>query len=109
MPELLNYLPDLAIAVLIGLFSILWWSVRRMVDRIDTIESSAAKQTSIDLLWEKHDEDAKRLDEFQLEIAKKHYERTELDQRFDRLEKAISQGLEKLGEKIDKMMLKANP
>lgn len=107
MLDLSQYVPDLAISGLLGLCTVLWWSIRRLIDRVDTLEISAAKQTSITLLWEKHDEDAKRLDEFQLEIAKKHYERTELDQRFDRLEKAITSGLEKLGDKID--ALRANP
>ena len=58
-------------------------------------------QRAIDLLFEKHDQDAKRLDIFELDIAKHHYQKNELDARFDKLERAFENGFKSLGDKFD--------
>ena len=74
--------------------SVLWYLLR---------QKDAKQQTDIDNLWKKHDEDAQRLAELSLEIAKKHYERHELDGKFDRLEASIRDGLKDLGAKFDRL------
>lgn len=56
---------------------------------------------SIDLLFRKHDEDSKRLDEFELDIARHHYQKTELDSRFDKLEATFKDGFKSLGDKFE--------
>ena len=60
-----------------------------------------AKQ--IAMLFTKHDEDSHRLDQFQLQIAREHYVKQELDTRFDRLESAFAQGFSDMGSKINKL------
>jgi hypothetical protein len=61
------------------------------------------QEEQIKLLFSKHDEDAARLEELRLEIAKHHYIRSELDAKFDKLENSIVEGLDKLGAKFDKL------
>jgi len=56
-----------------------------------------------DALWEKHDEDAERLQALELKIASEHYVKRELDGKFDKLESAITGGLNSLGERFDKL------
>lgn len=66
-------------------------------------ERLASFSESIRLLFQKHDEDSARLDAFQLEIARKHYVKEELDARFDRLEMAFTKGFDTMGGKFDKL------
>lgn len=65
------------------------------------------QEDEIQRLFFLHDDDAKKLVSLQLEIAKNHYEKAELDPKFIRLELAISEGLHKvntdLGLKLDKL------
>lgn len=49
-------------------------------------------QKQIDLLFKKHDEDAANLASLQLQIAKEHYLKHELDARFQSLEHTFRQG-----------------
>ena len=52
-----------------------------------------AKQArEIELLFEKHDEDAKALEALKLEIAKEHYLKHELDSRFHQLDTTFREG-----------------
>ena len=83
-----------AAALLAGLFAITAWLLRN---------KDAAQEAQIDLLFRKHDDDAARLDALRLEIARNHYERNELDQRFDRLDHTIKDGLERIGAKVDRL------
>lgn len=87
-----------ALQIGMGLFgaiaAVLWYLLR---------QKDARQQRQIDLLWEKHDEDAQRLTDLSIEIAKKHYERPELDGKFDRLEASIRDGLKELGGKFDRL------
>lgn len=70
----------------------------------------AAQASQIALLFTKHDEDVKRLQEVELDIARRHYVKDELDSRFDKLEVSIGNGLKELrdgikelGNKFDKL------
>lgn len=74
--------------------SVLWYLLR---------QKDAKQQADIDMLFKKHDEDAQRLSDLSLEIAKKHYERPELDGKFDKLESSIRDGLKELGSKFDRL------
>lgn len=60
-----------------------------------------AKQ--IALLFMKHDDDAKALQDLRIQIASNHYVKQELDARFDRLESAFKQGFADLGGKFDRL------
>lgn len=54
-------------------------------------------------LWIKHDLDATALQDLRLQIAANHYERRELDSKFDRLETTFTNGFNALGEKFDRL------
>jgi hypothetical protein len=56
-----------------------------------------------ELLFKKHDEDAANLASLQLQIAKEHYLKHELDARFTSLEDAFRDGMQELGRKFDKL------
>ena len=94
MPEL----SPAADLIITGVFSILWWLLR---------QKDAAQQRQIDevnkaimLLFEKHDGDAERLDNFKLEIAKMHYIKPELDGRFRAIEATMKEGFDRIIELI---------
>lgn len=92
---------DISLFVVGSIGSIIWWILRNK----DTNQDSKLSdhQELIDLLFVKHDADVQRLTDLELEIAKKHYERTELDARFDKLEKSFKEGFSLLGDKLDKL------
>jgi len=57
----------------------------------------------IDLLFQKHDKDAAALIALQLEIAREHYVKRELDDRFSKLDATFREGFDSLGDKFDKL------
>lgn len=69
--------------------------------KIADLEQIHGKQ--ITTLWEKHDIDAKELENLKLLVASKHYERGELDSKFDKLETSFKEGMIALGIKLDKL------
>lgn len=71
---------------------VVWWLLR---------QKDAKQELDIKLLWEKHEEDAKALQDLRLQIAEGHYKKTELDARFDKLEATFSKGFSNLGAKLD--------
>ena len=83
---------EIVLAVLGGLFSIIGFLLH---------QKDAAQERSIELLFKKHDSDVVALQELKERIAGKHYERGELDVKFDRLESALRQGMDDLGTKFD--------
>jgi type III secretory pathway component EscV len=60
-------------------------------------------ESQIASLFIKHDMDAAALHALELKIAANHYERTELDRKFDRLDQTFKDGFSLLAEKLDKM------
>lgn len=88
-PEIADELAMMAVA---AVFVVMWWLLRN---------KDEAQAEQIALLFRKHDDDAQRLENLRLEIARNHYERAELDKRFDRLDQTIAGGLERIGEKVD--------
>ena len=77
-----------------GLWGVTWWLLQNK-DRLQEKQISA--------LWEKHDQDAAALAALKLEIAKEHYIKGELDQKFDKLEHAFTGGMDGLGKKFDQL------
>jgi hypothetical protein len=65
-------------------------------------EIDELKKTSA-LLFKKHDDDVAALTSLQLQIAKEHYLKHELDARFASLENAFRDGMQELGRKFDKL------
>ena len=63
----------------------------------------AAQERQISALWEKHDEDAAKLVELQRQVDKDYYVKQELDTKFDRLEAAFTNGMNKLSTQIEQM------
>lgn len=57
----------------------------------------------ISLLFDKHDSDAAALQDLRVQIAAKHYERPELDAKFDKLESTFREGFHDLGAKFDRL------
>ena len=57
-------------------FSVLWWLLK---------SKDEAQQAQIKLLFDKHDDDARALQELRLQIAQNHYHKVELDARFEKL------------------------
>lgn len=92
MPDLA--LVEIAVFILSGIFAVLWWLLKN---------KDSKQEKDIDLLWTKHDEDAKRLQEVELDIARRHYVKDELDLRFSKLEAAVREGMVMMGGKFDKL------
>lgn len=80
---------------LTALVVVVWYLLRQK----DTTQSEQIK-----LLFEKHDHDAKALEDLRLEIARSHYERPELDKKFDKLEENFRQGFFKIEAKLDSFL-----
>lgn len=55
-------------------------------------------------LWEMHNRDAQRLNDFEVRIAREHYVKQELDAKFDKLEIAFRDGFKDLGDKLDQIV-----
>lgn len=83
---------EISLFALTGLFVALWYLLT---------QKDAKQQKDIELLWQKHDADAKELDMLKLQIASRHYEKNELDNKFDRMEETFRSGFKDLGSKVD--------
>lgn len=97
MPRLLGVcMVDVGLLDLLagGVATVLWWLLR---------QKDAAQSRQIDLLFSKHDEDAKALQDLRVQIASQHYVKSELDNKFDRLETTFREGFGSLGKKFDKL------
>lgn len=68
------------------------------------LSNKDAKQAKeIDLLFKKHDADAQALADLKLEIAKEHYLKHELDQRFQQLDSTFREGFRELKTSFDEL------
>jgi len=76
-------------------------------DNTDAIKKLGTKD-EIDLLFRKHDEDAAALSDVKLTLAGKHYERTELDIKFDKLDQTIKNGFRELSTDLKGMTISIN-
>ena len=71
--------------------------------RTDCSTRDAKQDSSIALLFSKHDADVSALQDLRLQIARDHYQKEELDARFTRLEAAFQKGFDDLGKKFDRL------
>ena len=83
---------EIGLFALTGLFAALWYLLT---------QKDAKQQKDIELLWQKHDYDAKELEMLKLQIASRHYEKNELDNKFYRMEETFREGFKDLGSKFD--------
>lgn len=112
---------------LIGLFTVLWWLLRNKDERqqqefntfVQAIETykevrKLEVEKSFDQLWTKqrddynqliikHETDVRELAELRERIAREHYVKQELDNKFDKLERAFTNGFKDLGTKLDRL------
>ncbi len=79
--------PEVLAAILAFLVGVVWFLLRKK-------DSDQAAQ--IQLLFVKHDEDAKALQELRVQIASNHYIKSELDYKFDKLEVTIKESFKEL-------------
>lgn len=92
---------QIGLTVFGGIASVVWWLLRQKDEA--QAKQIEVQEGNIETLFRKHDEDAKRLQDLELEIAKNHYLKNELDAKFDRMEAAFREGLGQLGAKFDKL------
>jgi uncharacterized protein HemX len=79
--------PEVLAALLAALIAVVWALLKK---------KDSDQETQIKLLFAKHDEDAKALQELRVQIAEKHYVKTELDSKFDKLEVTIKESFKEL-------------
>ena len=82
-------------------FTVVFWLLRQKDEAQQ--KQLAAQQKQIELLFTKHDEDVASLTQLQLHVAGHHYQRNELDVKFDRLQDTFRDGFSSLGDKFDKL------
>ena len=63
----------------------------------------SAQEKQISELWDKHNEDADRLNMLTSRVDREYYVKHELDMRFDKLEAAFARAAAEVGAKIDKL------
>jgi len=114
-------------AGVIGVFVVLWWLLRNKDDKqqrelqdfIHTTDTyreirKLEVEKKFDQLWtkqrddyiqllSKHEADARELAELRERIAREHYVKQEMDNKFDKLERAFTDGLKDLGLKFDRL------
>ena len=66
-------------------------------------QKDAKQADEIKILFKKHDEDSEALAQLRLQIAGNHYERSELDRKFDKLDATIKEGFVTLGQDLREM------
>lgn len=96
---------SIGLFLLSGLFVVLWWLYRQkdQDSKEKYLQLKEETDKAVALLFEKHDEDVSELNDLKLLIASKHYERTDLDAKFDRMEATFKSGFIELGAKFDKL------
>ena len=62
-----------------------------------------AQERQISELWDKHNEDADKLNALTSRVDREYYVKHELDARFDKLERAFKEGFDQLGAKFDRL------
>ncbi len=82
------HLPAEVLAALLAALIAVVWALLKKKD--------SDQEAQIKLLFAKHDEDAKALQELRVQIAEKHYVKTELDSKFDKLELTIKESFKEL-------------
>lgn len=92
---------DIAIWMLGGLFSVLFWLLKNKDENQSKQLDSHARY--IEIIFKKIDDDMAALQNLRVHIASHHYEKSELDVKFEKLERTTSDGFRILGDKLDKL------
>lgn len=96
-----SFVIELILSLISAVFVVLWWLLRQKdAHQAKQIEK---QESSINLLFQKHDDDVRKLSELELKIASSHYIKPELDAKFLSLENSIKDGLHTLGTKFDRL------
>lgn len=66
-------------------------------------QKDEAQEKQINLLFNKHDEDAQKLEDLKYQIAANHYQKVELDARFDKLDTTFREVGARLEKKLDSL------
>ncbi len=82
----------LVLLIVSGVFTVLWGLLR---------SKDLDQEKKITELMRLHYEDAKRLQDLELEIARRHYVKDELDTRFEGFNSSFKEGFSSLGSKFD--------
>ena len=85
---------EIGLAVMAGLGTLLWYLLT---------QKDAKQEDAIKLLWQKHDIDAKELENLKLQIASQHYVKAELDQKFNQMDATMRNGFQILSGKVDEL------
>jgi len=80
--------------VVTAIGTVVWYLLR---------QKDESQARDIHLLWQKHDADAKELQDLKLHVAEGHYKKTELDAKLEKLETTFRQGFVDLGVKFDRL------
>lgn len=86
------------IAIAVGLpifgaiFTVLWYLLR---------QKDAAQEEAIKKLFQLHDSNAIGLSDLRLQIAQGHYNKDELNVKFDKLDNSFKDGFKQLGDKLE--------
>lgn len=93
--------PEIIAAVFTAIWGLVSWLLRNKDKQQE--KQLEEQDRKISLLFGKHDEDVKDLQDLRVQIAGNHYQRHELDARFDKLETAFKDGFKALGDKVDRL------
>jgi len=85
----------ISVAVIGAFFTIIGYLLNR---------KDQAQSGQINLLFSKHDQDVKDLQELRVKLAENHYSKHELDDRINRMETAFREGMKSLNDKLDKIL-----
>jgi hypothetical protein len=96
---------ELLIAGLGVVFTVLWYLLRQKDAKQgeEIAEIRRQHKDDIDQLYKLHHKDVEKLAQLELEIAKNHYPKNELDKRFEQLDATIKYGFKSLGDDIREM------
>lgn len=86
---------EIGLAAMAGLGTILWYLLT---------QKDSKQEEAIKLLWQKHDVDAKELENLKLQIASQHYVKAELDQKFNQMDATMRNGFQILSGKVDELL-----
>lgn len=96
---------DLIKLVIVGVGTVVWYLLKQKDDKqqkeLEAIQAEMKK--AFEDLYTKHNSDVEKLRDLEVKIASDHYKKSELDQRFDRLETNIREGFKSLGDRFDKL------
>jgi len=98
------------VAIGLAVMGIVFGVIGKLLGNKDAAQEKEmiAQAAQIKLLFEKHDSDVIALNEVKMTLAGKHYERTELDIKFEKLDATIKDGFKVLSADIKEMTVSIN-